>query len=195
MRRKILQKSNKNKGKLAIPLLIVALMVLSVLAYTVGTPSTDQSTTYGGHKFTVNQNEQLWETDINGQNYKFRFLPGDLNFDVEGDIDAPAYYLVEDPNANYSERDLSLISLAKFEMKESLSSFGKTVRLGFLTEYNGQSQIDCSNTSLNFPVLLFELSNYTQVTNQNDCIHISGPSGVEVVQAKDKFLYSILGID
>src|SRR3989344_5130645 len=158
MRRKILQKSNKNKGKLAIPLLIVALMVLSVLAYTVGTPSTDQSTTYGGHKFTVNQNEQLWETDINGQNYKFRFLPGDLNFDVDKNLDAPAYYLVEDPNANYSERDLSLISLAKFEMKESLS-------------------------------------NYTQVTNQNNCIHISGPSGVEVVQAKDKFLYSILGID
>ena len=192
------------KYKLGMPIFIVVIMVLSVLGFSIGSFSgtNDNEFSYNGYSFELDASDEqnpLWKASKEGadngeQEYDFHFRPEEvLDIVFEGKVNYPSFTLVDNPEENISISDLQLIALSKFEMKSTLEEAGKIVSVGFMTNSSGV-KVTCENASENSAVVVFEISNLTQISNANNCITIAGNNGREVVRAKEMFLFRLLGI-
>ena len=194
MRQKIDLQKKKNFSPF-IPFFIVVVMIVSLFSI-IDSNNTANRTKYKGVLFVQNIEKQTWELEQNGYTYTFHYLPTELSIKVPAhSLMYDSYYLVENPSANYSQEDLSLIGLAKFEAKENLNKKGFSTTSGFSIEYNSILAITCANASEQIGVILFQLGNETKIINENNCILVEGPSGIEIIKAKDKLMYVIFGIE
>jgi hypothetical protein len=190
MRYRLERKERKKKKGMAILMGIILLM--TVVGFTFGanvgnTP--DDQNTINGYSFTPNQEAQIWEVKNGDLTYEFHFLPNQVAHTfVDGNLDYSEYILVSDPKANLSEEDLAFIDVAKFEAHDVLSKSGKKVTQGFAQNYS------CRDSLENVAVVMFENGTYTEAINEDNCIHLKGITGLEILKAKEMFLYRILGI-
>ncbi len=194
MRTKIHPKKSKTAA-IIIPLFIVSVMVLSVFSI-IGEKDSSRKVRYKEHLFFLSSDEQIWELEQDGKTYEFHYLPTEIS--TVPLIKSPVkrtYYLVADPSANYSQDDLSLIGLARFEMQENLGKKEITTILGFSREYNSIPPVTCANATTQVGVIQFQLGNKTRVISEANCILIEGHDGLEVIKAKDTLMYSLLGVE
>lgn len=178
----------KEKKSIAIPLFIIAVMVLSALGYAVFQGGNSNLITYNGFKFTKIQ-DKFWRTKVNGVGYDFYFSPEDLQNIPSQKFNLPSFvYLTSDPNANYSKNVLATIEVAKFELKNALTAKGYNVAMNF------SSQVTCKDATPSTGVVDLSIGNETIVEVQGTCVLVKGTSAQELVAARDKFMMHVLGV-
>ena len=136
---------------------------------------------YNGFEFT-NQNG-LWVLNFQGDNFVFRFNPHQVN-DIPGFVNPfssyhnkPAYVYSENPEA---------------EILVNINNLALRIQNACL---EGE---ECANKNLpvktcgdNF--IIIKESNFTEISQQGNCVYIQGPSN-SLVQIADEFLFKILGV-
>ncbi len=178
----------KEKKSIAIPLFIIAIMVLSALGYAIFQGENSNLVKVNGFKFAKVQ-DKYWTTKFQGESYMFYFSPEDIKELPMEAFTLPSYvYLVSNPNANYSQTNLQTIEVIKFELKNSLQSLGKTVSLNFT------NQVSCEDASPSTAVVNIDFGNETKVAANGNCIQIEGTDTGKLVAARDKFLMHVLGV-
>ncbi len=193
MRKPIHLRRTERKQRWFIPLFIVSLMVLSVLGYTVGNNTSSQKVTYNEYEFTPDIKTNLWTVTVNDQEFSFSNLPQDL-------VSLPLSKNIRYPRYQWGTLNENLtgvsnyISFVKSELRLTLGQQGFIVKEPLSIRYDEQNVVDCADAQQDDAVIVFELSNVTEIVNENHCIHIRAISGQGFVMAKDRFIYSILGI-
>jgi hypothetical protein len=178
----------KDKKNIAVPLFIIAIMVLSALGYAIFQGENSNLVKINGFKFAKVQ-DKYWSTKFQGESYMFYFSPADIKEIPIDSFTLPSFvYMVSNPNANYSQTNLQTIEVIKFELKNSLQSLGKTVSMNFT------SQVSCKDSSPSTAVVSIEFGNETKVSANENCIQIMGTDASKLVAARDRFLLKALGV-
>jgi len=178
----------KEKKNIAIPLFIIAIMVLSALGYAIFQGENSNLVKVNGFKF-VKVQDKYWTTKFQGASYMFYFSPEDIKELPINEFTLPSFvYLVSNPKANYSQANLQTIEVIKFELKNSLQSLGKTVSMNFT------SQVSCEDVSPSTAVISLDFGNETKVAANENCIQIMGTDAGKLVAARDRFLMKVLGV-
>lgn len=195
-----MRRKTKQRMKYAIPIIIVFIMVFSVVGFALsggGGNSEDVNGFTFKFRGNLRTGQGYWQTKIDGERYDFYVLPEDVKYIEMGEFDTSAYseyYLVSNPEANYTDRELELIALSKYELEPTLEKFGKIAYNAFSTNYSGREPVTCANAASFIAVVNFEIKNESTIKFDNNCITISGRNGVDVVRAKDKLMLKILGV-
>jgi hypothetical protein len=190
-------RERKQKKSWVMPALILAIMILSVVGFSFGGSIGGGSSpnTINGYKFIPDQANGVWKVEKDKKEFEFHFLPEDVShIFVDGNIDYEEYILIDEPEANLSEEALGLIALSKFEANKALIEQDKFVKQGFRSG-GSENSYDCEDATAGIAVVVFELGNVSEIVNEDNCIHIRGNTGSEIVRAKERFIYDILGID
>jgi hypothetical protein len=178
----------KKRNSIAVPLFIIAIMVLSVIGYSLLQGRQDNTVTVNGFKFTEINNR--WHTRVDGIDFMFYYSPAeveDIGYRKISDFPTQIY-LTSNPNAAYSQQDLMSIELAKFELKNTLGA------LGYAPDMQFSDEISCENSTQTAAVVDLDLGDETIIEVDENCIKISGTNGQEIFRARDKFLMLLLGI-
>ena len=64
----------------------------------------------------------------------------------------------------------------------------------YTSEGGTRPKIDCGNATAFVPVVVFEKGNESSVELENFCVTVKAPSRYELLQLKDRMIYSLLGI-
>ena len=178
----------EKKKNIAVPLFIIAIMVLSVLGYSLFQARQRNVVKYDGFKFV--KIDKYWKTKINNIDMVFYYAPHEVEDIPYKSIPMFPYfvYLTSNPNADYSQQDLMAIDVAKFELKNILYALGYTPNMNF------SNIISCANSTSAVGVVDLDISNETAIKVNGNCVKITGTDGLEVVRARDKFLMLLLGI-
>jgi len=190
MRTRLGKKERKNKTKLIMPLFIVFIMVFSVIAFSFGgSNNTEQDYEYNGYEFELDQKNQIFTTNIYGQEFGFHTLPDQVTYlEVNGSLDYPSYAWNED------EINSQVTLYSKQVINYALISKGKIVEESIGLTYNSES-VSCKDATPEKAILSFEESlDSTGIFNENNCIIIRASSDQDFIMLKDRFLYEILGI-
>ena len=179
----------EKRSNLAIPLLIIAIMVLSVIGYSLLQGNQNNVKRYNGFKF-VRVADNQWVTEFDNIELRFYFSPEEVQDIKHQSFTSLPYhtYLTSNPTADYSQQDLMAIEVGKFELKNILFGLGYTPMINF------SDTISCANSSSALGVIDLDIANETAIDVQGNCIKIKGRNGPEVIRARDKFLMLLLGI-
>jgi hypothetical protein len=185
----IYRRKRQKKNNVAVPVFIIAIMVLSVLGYSLLQGRDSNVRKYGEWKF-VNVADKYWRATSNDIETVFYFTPEEVaDIPCESIAAFPYFvYLTSNPNASYSQQELMTIDLAKFELKNTLLFLGYEPQMAF------SNAITCANSTSTTGVVDIDISNETAVKVYGSCVKIEGLNSIEVVRARDKFLMLILGI-
>jgi hypothetical protein len=169
-------------------------MSLSVLGYMIGKEG-DVTTKYNNFKFSKSNNQ--WATKVDGKQFLFHYHPtqvDSINISkhiVEKINNSYQLYQTSDENSTYKEA----IALAQFEILNSLSQRNKYIVNGFTKPSKfSLPVINCFNATITVPVIIFEKSNITEISEENNCIFLRARSESDMISIKDRLLYGILGI-
>jgi hypothetical protein len=191
--RKQEQKSEKRK-RLFMSIFIVVIMSMSVLGYMIGRDSED-SIKYGKSRFFVVNG--MYKTKIDNNDVYFNYNPYQAEtFEVDGSIIEKIKNSAQlDTTSDVDSRYAEAIALAQFELVRELSLNNQFVRNGFTTENEFNLPIIvCAGATEIVPVLIFEQSNETSVSEEDNCIIIKGRSEQDFLILKDRILYGVFGI-
>jgi hypothetical protein len=174
---------------------ITVLFVGSYFGYTMlQNPTSEDS--YNGTRFEIRDN--MYYAKINGIAVAFYYHPTQLSLlNVSPDIpniitSNPILYLTSDVQDNLTEA----VALSKYELSNLLSTFFTVHTINAFTEnttYN-LSTVTCLNATGTMPVLYFRESNETSIVLNSSCIIINAKNPRDVIAAKDRLSYAILGI-
>lgn len=190
MRTRLGKKERKSRGGLWISLFIVFIMVASVLGFSLGDNNqNNRNYEYNGHKFELDKENNLWTTNIYGQEFGFHFLPDQVSsLEVNGSIDYLSY--------TWGESNTSSVAIpySKQVITYVLSSKGKIVEENIGLTYKDESA-SCKDATIEKAVIVFEESlDSTGIFNENNCIIIRALSDQDFIMLKDRFLYEVLEI-
>jgi len=178
----------EKKKNIAVPLFIIAIMVLSALGYALFQARGGNVKRFNSFKFI--KIGDRWKTKIDNIEMMFYFAPDEVEDIPYDSISTFPYfvYLTSNPEASYSQQDLMTIEVAKFELKNILYSLGYTPSMNF------SKTITCENSTSAMGVIDLDISNETAINIEDSCVKITGINGPEIVRARDKFLMLLLGI-
>ena len=97
--------------------------------------------------------------------------------------------------SDVNDTNIEAIALAQHQMGITMENYNVYVRQGLVAanKYN-ISIIDCSAATAAVPVIYFKTGNKTQISQDGDCIIAEARNGQDVIRAKDRIMYSILGV-
>lgn len=187
------RKKEKSK-QIWMSILIAALMVFSVFGVIIGTQSNELR--YG--KFKFKQDNKQYLLTIDDKEMPFYTLPYESEYINVSDIIVnklkEAYFISLTFNPNKDVDNLPLIELSRFDFAQYLS--GKVVVSGVLEsseEYSNLPLINCSNATLQTPVVVFNISDRTSVVEVDNCIFLNA-RGTEFIRLRDRLLYAYHGV-
>ncbi|MFO7710864.1 MAG: hypothetical protein R6V53_03810 [Candidatus Woesearchaeota archaeon] len=188
------KQNKKSKKQLIIGFLIVFLMASSGFGIMFsGFSSETESQAYKDLSFT--RTNDGFQTTINEKPFKAYYLPQEVEsinvsdeiiqslastkqIDVTSDPDSPA------------ARD---IAVAQFYLTDTASRHMNTyVRNGFTKE--NPHNISIINCSSQVPVLVYQVSDETRITNEGSCIHLYGSGADSFMRMTTRLVYGMLGV-
>ena len=188
-------KEKKEKRRWGLMLFIVMIMVgtsFSVVFF--GFSGTREVVKYNDIKFARMQDR--WEAKINGKNAAFSFLPNEVEVIPDNESAKLLQNKFEidvtyDQNSTFKEA----MALAQHQMGLTLANYDIFVRKGFTSNNTfGLPIIGCKDATAQVPVVYFRHRNETKIFNKNSCVIVEASSNAEFIMAKDRLLYSILGV-
>ena len=173
----------RRKNQIIVGAVLVGLMIVSTLGYSLmnGASNQDKSSqvTEGGYVFTREGN--LWKTSIDGQTFRFQYLPSELeNVPVEGNYELGAYYNQPVYFVNLSPG----VSEILMNLQDYILRYQEACLNG--TECNENLPVKNCDSDL----IIFINGNETKVYNKQNCVFIEG----EPIMGADAFLYRLLKI-
>lgn len=192
----MVRKEKKPKSGTIFAFIIAFVMIFSVVGY-VGLERQSNQFKYEGIKFTQNQNSRIWSTIINNKQLIFDYFPSEVEqINLTEDIptsllNRPEIDTTSKLNDTFSEE----IALAQYNMALTLDNLNVYLRRGF-TENNTFNLpiITCKDATAAVPVIYFKQSNETKITIENNCLIAEARNNIDILRAKDRILYSFLGI-
>lgn len=187
--RKIELKSETEKKKkinrLIIGIILMIVMILGSVGYAfysrekVDVQETNK-VEYNGYTFYLNNN--LWQTEINGNSFVFQHLPNETNINV------PLVSLLD-----YKDKTVYFVSensQAQTEILRNIAGYlGRFQDACFEKECGKDLPVkNCSDS-----IILIRERNNTKIYKEDDCVFIES-NKTEIIKTADAFLYKILGI-
>jgi hypothetical protein len=183
------RRRTEKKNSIAVPIFIIAIMVLSGLGYALlQSKENSDVKRFGNFKFV--KTGDVWKTNIDNLELGFYYAPDELEAIPADNISALPYmlYLTSKKDAQYSQQKLMAIDLAKFELKNTLLALGYTPTMSF------SNLITCKNATKTVAVVDLDIGNETAVRISGTCVKITGVDERNLIAARDKFLMLIIGI-
>ncbi len=179
-----------------IGLVIAFLMVSSifgfVLDYATRSPSV-KKVKYGDFTFKL-ANEQ-YVTKINGDEHKFVFFPGDLEFiqlsdDVKSLLGKPALTIAYDSNSDIAEN----FGEAQYYFETQLQ--GKKSIERALTNNEGTElpQKSCADATAEQPVVELRKGEVSEIRADGNCVVLSALDSYDLYQQTERLIYVMLGV-
>lgn len=188
-----MRKEKKSRWGTFWVIFISFIMISSVIGFLYG-GETDQFK-YKGLKFRRTQNQ--WSAIINDRQLVFDYFPTEVEqINLSEDIitallNKPEIDTTSDTDDLFSEE----IALAQYNMAITLNNLNVYIRRGFTTNSTfGLPIITCKNATFAVPVVYLKRSNQTAITLENNCIIAEAENNIDILRAKDRLLYSMLGI-
>ena len=189
-------KDKREKKRWGLILFIVFIMIGTTFSFVFfGFSGVDEKAKYNGITFT--RFTDRWEAKINGKNAAFSFLPSEVeNINMSYDIPQRLQNKFEiDSTYDLNSTSKEQIALAQHQMGLTLATYNIFVRKGFTTNNTfSLPVITCKNSTLNVPVVYFRHGNATNIKVDNNCIIAEASSNADFIRAKDRLLYSMLGV-
>lgn len=156
---------------------------------------------YKGYKFRFEQRDQAWMVKVNNNYAAFSFLPAEVEqINVMADLGNLKNKLEIDVTSDINDTNIEAIALAQHQMTLTLQNYNIFIRSGLLTNntYDNSTYklpvIKCSDATPNVPVLIFRTGNSTAISQEENCIIVEADDGQNMIKAKDRVVYSMLGI-
>ena len=192
-----MQREEKKLGKI----LVMAFMAFTLVGMTFsfvfyGFSSAEQKVKYKDFKFVYNQQSQAWMVKVQDKYAAFSFLPDEVRgMNITADLAMLRQKPEIDSTYDLNDTNADVIALAQHQMGLTFQNYDVFLRAGAISEnsYN-LPVINCSIATPNIPVIYFRTSNLTMISQQGSCIIIESNRDVNFLMAKDRILYSILGI-
>jgi hypothetical protein len=144
--------------------------------------------TYGNYYYDVTSKE--------GADFDAFYLPDKLYLDIPKDAqsliqNSNYFYITFDP----TQEDLSTVDFVRFEVRNNAPS-SKFFIDSVISENSIYSFpiLDCSNATINSPVVFLKSSNDTNINYENYCLEIEFVPQ-STLQIKDALVYLLQGID
>jgi hypothetical protein len=192
----------KEKRKLSkaaiISIIFGAIMIFSIAGSVIFDNQQNQNTLkYGEFKFKYVDGQYILK--INKKEVSFSYFPEQLeNINVSASIknsmiNSPQVIITFKPE----EGEMQGIDLARFEIAKALVELSnKNIIQGVLINSSRYELplYSCKNATAFVPVIYFEISNNTEIKNENNCIIMNAQYQEDFIMLKDRLLYSIYGI-
>lgn len=195
LRRKITHK-RKQRGKFVIPLIIVAIMVFSAIAFAMFSQFDSGAVEIvNGVKFVRSGN--LWDFKFEKITLESYYNPNelsDINVSTADNLRYQEYILTSDPNATNITEEVYAIEQAKFELKEQMEQkLGVPVSLAYTEEYEKQPIINCKDSTSFIAVIRFSYKNITRIEQTGNCVKVEAKDATDMIRARDLLFFKILG--
>ncbi|MBI2107797.1 hypothetical protein HYT54_01605 [Candidatus Woesearchaeota archaeon] len=192
-----MQKEEKKLGKILVMVFMAFTLVGMTFSFVFfGFSSPDQKVKYKDFKFVYNQQSQAWMVKVQDKYAAFSFLPDEVeDMNITADLTMLRQKPEIDSTYDLNDTNADAIALAQHQMGLTFQNYDVFLRAGAMSEnrYN-LPVINCSIATPNIPVIYFRASNLTMISQQGSCIIIESNRDVNFLMAKDRILYSILGI-
>ncbi len=182
--------------KTGLSLFIAAIMVLSVIGFALTFTEPGQQAEYNGIKFTRTQ--RGWQAKINDVKMQFFYHPAELE-DIPFDrgaavaLDGPrVVWFSYNPNDIYSTN----IADAMFYMEDSLGKWANVYVQRALTDNTDYQlpQINCSNATMEVPVIIMQSGNETIIEHTDGCIIATADNARDIYRLGDRIIYHELKV-
>ena len=191
-------KNNKEKKRWGLILFMVFIMIGTSFSFVFfGFQSQNEVVKYDGIRFVKNPTQNIWIAKINGIEAAFSFLPNEvesilaLDDSIKMLKDKFEIDVTYDLNSTFKES----IALTQHQMELTLAQYNIFVRKGFTTNNTFNIPImTCNDATFNVPVVYFKHGNTTNIHSENNCIIAEAVTNSDVIKAKDRLLYGILGV-
>ena len=190
-------REKKEKKRWGLIAFLVMIMVGTSFTAYYGFQSQDQVSEYNGIKFRYRSSGSIWIAKISGREAAFSSLPQDAA-GINASQDLPS--LVQgkfeiDSTSEANSTFKETIALAQHQMGLTLQAYNIFLRKGFTSNNTFNAPvITCSSSPKNVPVIHFVKSNSTGITVKENCIEAAAISAADIIKAKDRLLYIILGV-
>jgi len=151
---------------------------------------------YKGFKFKLDRQNSVWVAKINGAYAGFSFLPNEVeDINISASLENLKNKFEIDTTSDMNDTNIEAIALAQHQMGITMQNYNIYIRQGMAAanKYN-ISIINCSMATPAVPVVYFKTGNKTQILQDGDCIIAEARNGQDTIRAKDRIVYSILGV-
>ncbi|MEM4239774.1 MAG: hypothetical protein QXM31_04025 [Candidatus Woesearchaeota archaeon] len=175
---------------------ISAVMILSVIGFSLTMTEPEQQVEYNGMKFTRSQ--AGWQAKINNVKTELYYYPAELeDIPVDEGVGVAldgirVLWFSYNPADTYAQE----IAGTLFYMEDLLAKVKDVyVQRGLLnnTDY-ALPEATCANATLAVPVLVLQSGNETSVRHDNGCIIATASSGRDISMVGDRVLYQAFGV-
>lgn len=184
--------------KVLVSLFLAGIMIFSILGFMMSYQMEDNTREieYNGYLF-----EQLYDgvrTKINGETVTLTYFPEQVNDITVSEIakitlsNGPVIAITYDSTSDYKE----YFSGQQFELAENLEKIERYIISGMTnnTGFENIPQLDCTNATASVPVILFQETNQTSITFNNNCIIANIGNRNDVYRVGDLLFYYMAGI-
>jgi len=187
------QKNNSKKYVIIMAVFICLSMIVSIFAVVLDNPENNLS--YGKYNFKVTDNG--YKTKIDGKYYDFQYFPSELeSINMSASTrdtikNSQMVIIVFDPDSG--QDNLIYTDFTRFDL---VAQLGKPVGFG-VTNMSSQyafNLLDCNNASKPVPIILINISSVPSIYESGDGCIIMNARLKDIVAAKDRLLYSVLGV-
>ena len=169
---------------------LVFLMIFSIFAISLdnGTSSNTNKFEYNGYSFIQNNNG-LWDTNINGANYQFEYNPEDVeniqSIDLRNINFQNKVYIIFNPD-EFGENSQELLRIKQFFYSRGVASVLSCIK----EQGCGDLPIaDCSSGNN----LYFKNGNNSKIYQDGNCLVLDAKPGEEPLII-NRFIYGLLGV-
>jgi len=181
--------------KLVMAVFIIFVMVSSIFGFIFGFGGSSpgvQKIKYGDFKFRVVNDQYI--TKINGQDQRFLFFPGDVEYiaitgEVKSLLDQPALTVTYNPKSGIAEN----LAETQYYFESQLKD--KSIERA-LTDSEGTSlpQKSCADATQQQPVILLKKGDLSSIETENSCIIITALDSYDLYQQVERIIYVSLGV-
>ena len=175
---------------------VAGIMVSSVFGVIFfGFNSAEQKVGYNGYSFTRKQDQ--WMARLDKQAYYFHYLPTEVeSIDLASGVIVTLSNRVQvDLTSDINDTSNETISATMYYLAQEIAREDVYLRAGFTTNtIYDLPVISCEDATLSVPVIYVLSSNITSIEREGDCVKVKAKSDIDFLRAKDRLLYSLLGI-
>lgn len=182
--------SKKIMGIIIIGLMILSTVALVIVDLAVG-PS--GSLKYNGFKFQPVSNQFV--TKINGEEHRFLFFPGDIEFiqitpAVNALLGKPVLTVTYDPNSSIAQN----LAEVQYYFELQLSN-DKVIERALTDNANTELiQKSCADATDAQPVIYLEQGNVSKIVADGNCIMLTALDPYDLYQQSERIVYHVLGV-
>jgi hypothetical protein len=192
--RKDREAKRKRNIKIVFGVFIAFIMIFSIFELALYRQD-DTTNAYNKFNIQIDSQNNRYVLKINKSTHYFYTWPA-LIEDIpvaRGSIDLIKNGQIIIYSFNPDSPSLPLIEQARYELSQELAKdqvFGVTHNV---SAYEAMPVLTCKDAASATPVIFFNVSDNTSITQQGYCVIINA-NGTEFLRAKDRFLYTYLGV-